>query len=400
MLVQDWNTIKNQNEPFVRFAKKCTTQLDSLHLNWLKVNHYKGGKLGGWVSEHYMCFCRVMKWVYSGLDVISSNTNDVIDRWTICQCNTWLKSRNIKHPKGKVVSLQRFIRKYITDHPNEMDIELLTQMFGSSEDISLTISSLNAMISRIMCERCNSTVICDVDRHIKLFLSNYAELDEKIDPERKVPSWISSYNFMSLLNIPDSMKLYGPLRNLSELDVQGEGYIRHAKAEIPHVYSKHWHYNCMKNIYVKSMMDLLWKNHTGKELFTYDELKEKKKSCKQYNSFGEVFNLFNSELPISVMILPDSSLFVWLKSSETIQLQRMSWNCSIYDLNYHQWSMRNTTSSYDSIQMLEHATAGVMLPQLIKRTRKYSYAVIDCKWREILKDGNIGLPQIKNVIYD
>ena len=50
--------------------------------------------------------------------------------------------------------------------------------------------------------------------------------------KRKKLYWLSHYNFMSLLNLPEAMKMYGPLTNLWEGANQGEGYLRYAKPKI------------------------------------------------------------------------------------------------------------------------------------------------------------------------
>ena len=39
-----------------------------------------------------------------------------------------------------------------------------------------------------------------------------------------VPSWLQHFNFLSLLNLPDTMDLYGPLVNMWEGGNRGEGF--------------------------------------------------------------------------------------------------------------------------------------------------------------------------------
>ena len=116
---------------------------------------------------------------------------------------------------------------------------------GSIDDIRSMISSLSCMIARIMCTEVKQSTVMDVKRHIYLFLTYFAKLDKSIDPNRKIPTWITCYNFLCLLNIPKAMEMFGPLRNLSELDIQGEGFIRYAKSEIPDASSKNWNYSSL-----------------------------------------------------------------------------------------------------------------------------------------------------------
>lgn len=86
---------------------------------------------------------------------------------------------------------------------------------GSSDNVILVISSLSAMISRLMTRVVTDTCINDINRHIKLFLSFYKQYDkDNRTSATDVPSWITSYNFVCLLNFPSVMQEFGPLRNL------------------------------------------------------------------------------------------------------------------------------------------------------------------------------------------
>ena len=50
--------------------------------------------------------------------------------------------------------------------------------------------------------------------------------------DRDAPTWLSSYNCLSLLNLPNVMAEFGPIRSLWEGGNQGEGYLREAKPQI------------------------------------------------------------------------------------------------------------------------------------------------------------------------
>ena len=66
-----------------------------------------------------------------------------------------------------------------------------------------------------------------MERHIKIFLSVIHRIDESIKKDnsggieasnttKHVYYWLLKYNFLSLLNLPDTMREYGPLINLWE----------------------------------------------------------------------------------------------------------------------------------------------------------------------------------------
>ena len=53
---------------------------------------------------------------------------------------------------------------------------------------------------------------------------------------KNVNLWIRKYNVQSLLNLPKSMELYGPLIDLWEGANQGEAYLHCAKPMIPDIF--------------------------------------------------------------------------------------------------------------------------------------------------------------------
>ena len=83
-----------------------------------------------------------------------------------------------------------------------------------------------------MCDECNEESIQDLDLHIKLFLS-WSEKYCKIVENRELIDTFSSLkgNFLSLLNIPDEMRLFGPLRRYWDGDY--EKFVRSMKEVLP-----------------------------------------------------------------------------------------------------------------------------------------------------------------------
>ena len=71
--------------------------------------------------------------------------------------------------------------------------------------------SLNALTSQLMQDSFNDVDIQEVDMYIKLFLLDVDEFDKAACAEdRECPMWIGKGNFVSLLNIPTGIKLFGP----------------------------------------------------------------------------------------------------------------------------------------------------------------------------------------------
>ena len=73
---------------------------------------------------------------------------------------------------------------------------------------------MHTMVKSIMVFEVNEDVVKRTDFAIKKFLTHLVDCDKKINTGGKVPLWISSYTFPCLLNIPENMRKYGPLKNL------------------------------------------------------------------------------------------------------------------------------------------------------------------------------------------
>ena len=99
------------------------------------------------------------------------------------------------------------------------------------EDLHALIESMFYMVKSIMTVRVSDHDVKMADFHIKLFLTRLVECNKKINPDAKVPFWISSYIYPCLLNLPAHMKEFGPLKNLWEGGVRGEGFLPYVKHE-------------------------------------------------------------------------------------------------------------------------------------------------------------------------
>ena len=65
------------------------------------------------------------------------------------------------------------------------------------------------------------TIIC-------MFKISYDMVDKGMS-EKPIPSFMSQYNFLCLLNIPEIMQQYDSIRNMWEGGIAGEGFLRDMK---------------------------------------------------------------------------------------------------------------------------------------------------------------------------
>ena len=102
------------------------------------------------------------------------------------------------------------------------------------------------MVASIMTPVVTTDIINNVDREVKIFLSNLDKVHKTLPSiltlpatgENIKPIWLTKYNFQSLLNIPETMNFMGPLFNLWEGSNQGEEYLRYAKPKISNIHKK------------------------------------------------------------------------------------------------------------------------------------------------------------------
>jgi hypothetical protein len=88
--------------------------------------------------------------------------------------------------------------------------------------------------------------ILETERHIKLFLAAFENMDKLLRDTKMLPKWISAYNFLCLLNLSGMMRGYGPLRNLYESSL-GEIFLVLVKPRTNGIRDK-WHMSVMRNI--------------------------------------------------------------------------------------------------------------------------------------------------------
>ncbi len=80
-----------------------------------------------------------------------------------------------------------------------------TEVGGNAENVVHVIRALQVMMSRLVSRTIDDEKIRDYKRHIHIFLSSFSKFDTDVQGEHK-QTWVRSYNFMSLLNLPSVLK--------------------------------------------------------------------------------------------------------------------------------------------------------------------------------------------------
>jgi hypothetical protein len=251
--VSRWMAKKCKGKAFVRQMKGLLESLQKLHLSWCPVLPYKGGKFGGWVSENYLTMSRLLKWFYSVLDEIApddkpwSEPDRPMKDWTGEDCKHWLKLRGLLVPKYAAQRREKvtnYRAKHLSDQPSVVE-----QMGGPVEKVQEVVVALDRMMAWIMVGRIDDEgYYTELERKIRVFLTSFADMEEALSRKNTLPAWLSSFNFLSLLNLPDIVRQYGPIRNIWEGYWVGEGILRFIKPELMHGLKKYWERSTMKSL--------------------------------------------------------------------------------------------------------------------------------------------------------
>jgi len=401
-------------QQFIYYATNLFESVSKYKLSWCKSIPYKKGSLGGWVSENFIAACRLMNWFYSGLDVVIKE--DVIilapegkpqSKWTKKENMSWLKIRGLT-TKGLALELKERVSECMNHPAGPPDI--LPPRGSYVPYIFDVLTSLKAMVARIMIKNVTEESINDVDIHIKIFLQCFHRFDitmQKKDVETK-PKWLTSYNFISLTNIPNILEQFGPVRNLWEGGGLGEKIIQLMKPTW-FGFRKNWQVNMMDRL-LKSMalsrirksdVTLISEENEEDEDDTDEAIKVNysQKLVHVYKSEEDVNIRFLQHEPLSIVVTKDNNFACLLPFGIMKEL-----NCSRYHhqkvgANYYVWRLGNVTNKSSrplSTQDVKHYC--LLLPQLFPDTEnnlissEKSYTLIDNEWNEISVDKTIKTP--------
>jgi hypothetical protein len=260
--VDKWLSKKQKARPFLKQMKGMLESIQELNLSWLPILPYKGGKFGGWVSENYLTMSRLLCWFYSALDEIAADQEVWVepDRpmkdWTGDDCKNWLGQRGLVKT-GYAHEVRERVSSYRLLPANGQPV-VVEQRGGPVETVQLTVEALDDMMALLMVEQVDDeSYYTEMERTIRVFLTRFADMEENLSKRNALPSWLSSFNCLCLLNLPDIVRRYGPIRNIWEGSWAGEGFLRFAKPSVTHGLRKHWERSTMNSLMRRKGLEVL-----------------------------------------------------------------------------------------------------------------------------------------------
>ena len=302
-----WLRDKNLNSKFIKLTDGILGSIKSLNVEWCKILEYpKTDKTGGWVSENFLAMGRIGLWFYSLLNHIPSANNE------------------------------------------ELEVHNVMQL----------IYSMCLLLQKCMSLKTNKSDITHLEAIIRMFLIHYDYVDKEINEDPTTPSWISQYNMLCLLNLPDTMRKYGHIRNIWEGGSDGEAYLKHVKKQLISGLVNQWQVWVITNL-LKEDIYRDWKTNSEKNNTIRSQIKI-------YSSMDDARQSFDSGKPISLLLYNNMKYICYRKSGSLkgvrIKLsnkEEMPYNQLYYSI---QWS--NTKLTIDTTS--NNFVGVIMLPLLGK----------------------------------
>lgn len=314
-----WMCKQGKNKEFLRFAGEFNEILrNAVGMDWLKCQEYSStGKFGGWVSENFLGFSRLMKWFFQNVGDLHGTEEDEDpgdlspSSWRKGHFVHWLRVRGLK--TDGVVNELKARRKEAMAKPTPPPV--LETVAGEyvPEQVQNMLVALDNMLSSIMIsEVVPGVTVPNMELKIKSFLTEFDLLDQQVKTKGTKPKVITSFNFLCLLNLPRLTERFGPLRNFWEGGHKGEMGIQEVKALcggglLPN-FERHVSARVLRGRSLRFMAESLTtrqpeESQTNTWLGTVSEhLAKMKKKFKTYRTRDDVFAVLCGKKGVSVIV--------------------------------------------------------------------------------------------------
>ena len=131
----------------------------------------------------------------------------------------WLESCNLD-TKGNAQTLKEWVLA-------NADLPEADPYGNDAGEVLQWIKSMWVLVGYLMgMPKADHTTVNVTERLLRIFLTHtYDFVEEMKLREDSKPSWLTSYNFVCLLNLPQQIEMLGPVRNRYEGGCRGEGYL-------------------------------------------------------------------------------------------------------------------------------------------------------------------------------
>jgi hypothetical protein len=259
---------------------------------------------------------------------------------------------------------------------------------GSLDDVVALTRTMGVAIGNIMQRSIDEGNIKSTRHFIKQLLSAFHRVDGAMLKEGDKPGWLTSYNFLCLLNIPSLMKCYGPISNIWEGGYDGERYSQELKQRLKGGLKENWHKNVLDSVLNDDSMKPIELPESQLE----SDNSSAEKLFKKYGKCNLLLKDYNNRVPISVLYVGDN-LWGAAISKESV-LQKVLFNEYKGCINgLHYWVMHICIDEVIPFTNAYATNYCIAFPKLTsnglpQRNDEPTYCLIESTWMDIVPDIN------------
>jgi hypothetical protein len=319
--IMTWSGRRGRKKAFVSIAKALMEDLNSLKLKWMTLlpNTIKD-KWGGWVSKNYSSLLRVALWVFAPLMTIDNAVNYVDPteepkKWTVKMMQGWLRARELDHKGKRKELLERVLPFFET---GAIIPPIVPEKYSSANEMIEMLQSLVLMVGTLFQKSVHQDCRNILELRIRVFLTRFQRFDEPMRKEGKLPNWLVTYNFMCLLNLPETIQEFGPIRQWYEGKWLGERYVATVKSERLKCPLNNLHYILLRNLQRNKSIDNL-----NQKKRRNDEEEQLPTNTKVHSNEDDLMGSFMSGMPFPVVKTNDGCVYGLFYNSDKKSLKQV-----------------------------------------------------------------------------
>ena len=399
-VVMSWCTQVRNKTSLVSILEEMLAPIQDMKIEWGKIMY----NFGGMVSENWRDYGRLLRWCFSVVPHIDEgppyqDPTSPQKIWTMKQNRKWLRKRLITIPSdANAASLREFVAEYmarpegpppINEHPGA-PVECVEKM----------IMAFSCFLARAFSVSVNNEMSLSTDRHARMFLAYLEQVDAASREKGTKSVVIRQYNNINCLNIGNTQRDKGSLRNFWDGGYNGEGMVRVIKDQIGRV-SGNWHSSALKRIYKQNAISRL--------VSTFDTEREggeeyTRQDFFMYETLLQLNSTYERGRPISGVLDTNKKVHIFLENTSSFVLVKEDYVATVWGLSYFKWQKPSRKRKKESEEMTPLDTC-ILLPmhQIVADNLDISlvgvYALITSEWEELLRDGSLGPPEFDGANY-
>ena len=162
-----------------------------------------------------------------------------------------MRWHNVKMPRNATArECQNIVRCYLLTPSTIPELATFAGRSVTSTEVRSVHLALTQMFLAIFTvELSGEEAMHRAKAYVMIFLSKYNRLHLCVHPKREKPVWVTKYNLVSLLCMPQHFTLFRHVRTLYEGHNNGEGIVRVLRPLCPLGVKPGWAMHLIKNFY-------------------------------------------------------------------------------------------------------------------------------------------------------